>query len=93
LSKEKHTPDNAVVDLEHARVRLRSRAAKSSPQDLANDLEAVRQVAMVEYLAGAGSDKNLYASAEARSKLGLLPRCCAQPESAEQRRICAVFGL
>jgi len=59
----------------------------------ANNPHLLRQVAMVEYLAGAGSDKNVYASAEARSKLGLLPRCCAQPESAEQRRICAVFGL
>jgi len=59
----------------------------------ANNPRLPRQVAMVEYLAAAGSDKNVYASAEARSKLGLLPRCCAPAESAEQRRICAVFGL
>ena len=42
MSKEKHTPDNAVVDLEHARVRLQSRAGKSSPEALADDLERFR---------------------------------------------------
>jgi len=42
LSKEKRKADNAVVDLEHARARLRSRGGKSSPEALAGDLEAVR---------------------------------------------------
>jgi len=42
LNKEKHTSDNSVVNLEHARVRLRTRAGKSSPESLAGDLEAVR---------------------------------------------------
>jgi len=42
LSKEKQKADNAVVDLEHARARLRSRAGKSSPEAMAGDLEAVR---------------------------------------------------
>ncbi|MDX6382440.1 MAG: hypothetical protein QOK48_13 [Blastocatellia bacterium] len=42
MSKEKHITDNAVVDLEHARVQLRSRAGKSSPAELSDDLEAVR---------------------------------------------------
>jgi len=41
LSKDKHKTDNAVVDLEHARARLRSRGGKSSPEALAGDLEAV----------------------------------------------------
>ncbi len=42
MSKEKHKADNAVVDLEHARARLRSRGGKSSPESLAGDLEIVR---------------------------------------------------
>jgi DNA-binding NtrC family response regulator/tetratricopeptide (TPR) repeat protein len=44
LTKEKPKTDNAVVDLEHARARLRSRAGKSSPESLANDLETVRSL-------------------------------------------------
>ena len=42
MSKEKHKADNAVIDLEHARVRLRSRAAKATPESLSQDLEVVR---------------------------------------------------
>jgi DNA-binding NtrC family response regulator/tetratricopeptide (TPR) repeat protein len=42
LSKEIHNPDKTVVDLEHARARLRSRAGKATPQALADELEAVR---------------------------------------------------
>jgi hydrogenase-4 transcriptional activator len=42
LSKENHNADNAVVDLEHARARLRTRVGKSTPESLAGDLEAVR---------------------------------------------------
>src|SRR5260370_3827162 len=41
LSKEKDKSDNAVIDLEHARVRLRSRA-KATPESLKQDLEGVR---------------------------------------------------
>src|SRR5207249_5738942 len=36
----------------------------------ANNPQLARQVAMVEYLAAAGSDKNVYASGEARGKFG-----------------------
>ena len=60
MSKEKHNPDNAVVDLEHARVRLQSRAGKSSPEALADDLEVVRGLL----------DQGL--TTEARSRLNLL---------------------
>jgi hydrogenase-4 transcriptional activator len=42
LSKEKQKPGNAVVDLDHARARLRSSGGKSSPESLAGDLEVVR---------------------------------------------------
>ena len=42
MTKEKHNADNSVIDLEHARVRLRSRAGKSSPESMAGDLEAVQ---------------------------------------------------
>jgi DNA-binding NtrC family response regulator/tetratricopeptide (TPR) repeat protein len=42
LSKEKQKPGNAVVDLEHARARLRSSGGKSSPESLAGDLDVVR---------------------------------------------------
>jgi hydrogenase-4 transcriptional activator len=42
LSKEKAKADNAVIDLERARARLRSRAVKSTPESLAQDLESVR---------------------------------------------------
>ena len=42
MSKDKQKTDNAVVDLEHARARLRSRVGKASPESLAGDLEAVR---------------------------------------------------
>src|SRR5260370_34943918 len=41
LSKEKDKSDNAVIDLEHARGRLRSRA-KATPESLNQDLEGVR---------------------------------------------------
>src|SRR5260370_1187996 len=41
LSKEKDKSDNAVIDLEHARVRLRSRATVT-PESLNQDLEGVR---------------------------------------------------
>jgi hydrogenase-4 transcriptional activator len=41
LSKKGQYSDNTVVDLTHARVRLRSRAAKASPGSLASELEAI----------------------------------------------------
>lgn len=44
MSKEKQHPNNSVVDLEHARVRLRSSTGKSSPESLAADLDAVREL-------------------------------------------------
>jgi ankyrin repeat protein len=52
-----------------------------------------RQRAMVEFLATI-SDRDVYASPAARSKLDLLGRCCvAQPQAPAQRRICEIFGL
>lgn len=57
-----------------------------------NNPSRAPQAEVVEYLASV-SDKNIYASAEARSKLELLGRCCAEEKAPEQRRICAAFGL
>ncbi len=76
MSKEKAKPDNAVVDLERARVRLRSRAGKSTPTSLAQDLEVVRGLL----------DQGL--TIEARSRLNsLLSEARNQPELlAEARR-------
>jgi ankyrin repeat protein len=51
------------------------------------------QSAMVQFLAGV-SDRAVYASPAARSKLGLLAKCCAREVQAPaQRRICEPFGL
>lgn len=41
LSNKGQFSDNAVVDLAHARVRLRSRGGKASSESLANQLEAI----------------------------------------------------
>ncbi len=57
-----------------------------------NNPHRVSQVAMVEYLAGV-SDKDVYASPDARAKLGSLAKCCAEEQAPEQRRICAIFGF
>ncbi len=51
------------------------------------------QLAVVELLAKA-SDPAVYASPEARSKLGILNNCCARrPQAGAQRRICEAFGI
>ena len=42
MSEKNKKADNAVIDLEHARVRLRSHAGKASPESLARDLDTVR---------------------------------------------------
>lgn len=42
MSKEKTKADNAVIDLERARVQLRSRAGKATPEALTQELDAVR---------------------------------------------------
>jgi transcriptional regulator with PAS, ATPase and Fis domain/Tfp pilus assembly protein PilF len=42
LSEENQKANNAVVNLEHARARIRSRTGKASPESLARDLEGVR---------------------------------------------------
>ena len=60
LSKSGQYSDNAVVDLAHARVRLRSRGAKVSPESRTRELEAVSALL----------DQGL--SSEARSRLGPL---------------------
>jgi transcriptional regulator with PAS, ATPase and Fis domain/Tfp pilus assembly protein PilF len=78
LSEENQKADNAVVDLEHARVRLRSRAGKASPESLARDLEAVRGLL----------DQGL--TTEARSRLNsLLAQARNQPSLLAQAR-CAL---
>jgi hydrogenase-4 transcriptional activator len=76
LSKEKDKSDNAVIDLEHARVRLRSRATKATPESLIQDLEVVRGLL----------DQGL--TIEARTRLNsLLSEARNQPELlAESRR-------
>src|SRR5260370_7014716 len=75
LSKEKDKSDNAVIDLEHARVRLRSRA-RATPESLNQDLEEVRGLL----------DQGL--TIEARTRLNsLLSEARNQPELlAEARR-------
>ena len=57
------------------------------------DAALERQRAMVEFLATI-SDRAVYRSPAARSKLDLLGRCCvAQPQTPAQRRICEIFGM
>ncbi len=52
------------------------------------------QLAVIEYLAQAGSDAKLYATESAHSRLQILTRCCSgKGQTATQRRICEVFGL
>ena len=60
MSKEKHRPTSAVVDLEHARARLNSAGGKATPESLAAELEAVRELL----------DQGL--SSEARKRLNVL---------------------
>jgi hydrogenase-4 transcriptional activator len=60
LSKDKHTPKSPVVDLEHARTRLRSLGDKASPESLATELDAVRELL----------DQGL--SSEARTRLNVI---------------------
>lgn len=80
MSKE--NSDNAVVNLEHARVRLRSRAGKASPEALAGDLEAVRGLL----------DQGL--TTEARSRLSsLLSQTRAQPALLAQARCALSIAL
>ena len=82
MSKDKHTLDNAVVDLEHARVRLRSRAGKPSPESMANDLETVRGLL----------DQGL--TTEARSLLNsLLAQTRTQPALLAQARCALSIAL
>ncbi|HKB24112.1 MAG TPA: ankyrin repeat domain-containing protein [Methylomirabilota bacterium] len=52
------------------------------------------QLAVIEYLAQAGSGAKLYATEGARSRLQILTSCCSRkPQTATQRRICELFGL
>jgi len=60
LSKKGQSSDNAVVDLADARVKLRSRAGKASPESLTKELDAINLLL----------DKGQ--SAEARSRLASL---------------------
>jgi hydrogenase-4 transcriptional activator len=75
LSKEKQNPNNSVVDLEHARVRLRSPNTRSSPESLVSELDSVRELL----------DQGL--STEARSRLNLiLSAARSHPELLAQAR-------
>lgn len=60
MSKEKHRPTSAVVDLERARARLSATGAKATPESLAAELDAVRELL----------DQGL--SSEARKRLNVL---------------------
>ena len=60
MGKEKHPPTSAVVDLERARARLNSAGGKATPESLAAELEAVRELL----------DQGL--SSEARKRLNVL---------------------
>jgi hydrogenase-4 transcriptional activator len=60
LSEEHQKKDSGVVDLEHARARLRSRSGKASPESLVSELEKIRRLI----------DQGL--SGEARSRLSSL---------------------
>jgi transcriptional regulator with PAS, ATPase and Fis domain/tetratricopeptide (TPR) repeat protein len=80
LSGEQQKKDGGVVDLEHARARLRSRSGKASPELLAGDLEKIRGLI----------DQGL--SGEARSQLNsLLANARNQPAIlAEARRLLSI---
>jgi len=60
LNKEKQNQHNSVVDLEDARARIRSLNAKSSPESLSAELDAVRELL----------DQGL--STEARTRLNVI---------------------
>ena len=60
MGKEKHPPTSAVVDLERARARLSSAGGKATPESLAAELDAVRELL----------DQGL--SSEARKRLNVL---------------------
>ena len=61
--------------------------------DAAVEQRREQQRAMVEFLATI-SDRAVYASPAARSKLNILGECCvAQPQAPAQRRICEIFGM
>ncbi|MEK6333399.1 MAG: sigma 54-interacting transcriptional regulator [Acidobacteriota bacterium] len=82
MSEENQKANNAVVDLEHARARLRSRAAKASPESVAGDLEAVRGLL----------DQGL--TIEARSRLNsLLAQARNQPSLLAQARCALSISL
>jgi DNA-binding NtrC family response regulator/tetratricopeptide (TPR) repeat protein len=78
----KKDSDNSVVDLEHARAQIISRAGKSSPESLANDLEAVRGLL----------DQGL--TTEARSRLNsLLAQTRTQPALLAEARCALSIAL
>jgi transcriptional regulator with GAF, ATPase, and Fis domain/Tfp pilus assembly protein PilF len=82
LSEENQKTDNTVIDLEHARVRLRSRAGKATPESLARDLESVRGLL----------DQGL--TTEARSRLNsLLVQARNHPASLAQARCSLSIAL
>ena len=60
MSNEKHRPASTVVDLEHARARLGSTSSKTTPESLAIELNAIRELL----------DQGL--SSEARQRLSVL---------------------
>jgi len=82
LSKDKPTPNNAVVDLERARVRLRSQGGKVSSAALTSELEIVRDLL----------DQGL--SSEARARLNaILSAARSHPASLAQARLFLSIAL
>jgi hydrogenase-4 transcriptional activator len=82
LSGKKQNTDSGVVDLEHARARLRSRAGKQSAESLTSELEAIRDLL----------DQGL--TGEARSRLNsLLANARNQPAILAEARLLLSLAL
>ncbi len=78
MSKDKQDKNNAVVDLERARVRLRSSGGASSAESLAAELDAVRELL----------DQGL--STEARSRLNVVLSAARHHRSELAQARCAL---
>jgi DNA-binding NtrC family response regulator/tetratricopeptide (TPR) repeat protein len=82
LNKVTDNPGNGVVDLEHARARLRSRQGKASAESLSEELKAIRELL----------DQGL--TSEARSQLNsLLSRAKSYPDILAQARCLLSIAL
>ena len=77
MSKEKPDKTSAVVDLERARVRLRSSGGKSSPESLSAELDAVRELLDQGLSTEARSRLNVVLSAARNQRAELAQARCA----------------